>query len=166
VTPLVQPSDSIPAVTTCPGAAYHRGSLVDMVHASFPAREVPVAVELIDAALAGDPEYRLLVAEGTGGESAGYVCYGPTPMTQGTYDLYWIATHLRVRRRGVAGYLLRVLENTLVDIGATAIRVETSDTEVNAAARRLYRRCGYPEVARLSDFYGPGDGLVLYYKRL
>src|SRR5438067_14273 len=59
----------------------------------FSKEEVSVALELIDAALA-EPggEYRVLIAE-LDGKLAGYICYGPTPMTEGTWDLYWIATH-------------------------------------------------------------------------
>jgi len=36
------------------------------------------------------------------GKLGGYICYGPTPMTDGTYDLYWIASDPRVRGQGSA----------------------------------------------------------------
>src|SRR5258706_1138490 len=56
----------------------------------FTSEEVRCALELIDGALASpgrDGDYRVLVVE-DGGRVAGYVCYGPTPMTESTWDLY------------------------------------------------------------------------------
>jgi ribosomal protein S18 acetylase RimI-like enzyme len=137
--------------------------------ATFRADEIAVALELIDASIARTDDYCVQVATlagvpGLTGEVAGYVCYGPTPMTAGTYDLYWLVTHQAARGRGVAGALLAEMERALSG-RATAIRVETSEQESHGAARRLYARHGYPEVARLADFYGPGDALVLYYKK-
>src|SRR5258708_2311104 len=67
----------------------------------FTRAEVSVALELIDGALAEDNgEYRVLVAE-TDAHLAGYVCFGPTPMTEGTWDLYWVVTHPDARGRGI-----------------------------------------------------------------
>jgi ribosomal protein S18 acetylase RimI-like enzyme len=128
--------------------------------------EVTCARELIDAALA-EPwgDYRVLVAE-LGDCVAGYVCYGPTPMTDGTWDLYWIATHPAWRGHGVASALVEEMEHTLRRAGARLIRVETSDQDDYGAAHRFYVRHRYPEVARLPGFYKPGDDLVIMLKRL
>lgn len=133
---------------------------------TFREEEVAVALELIDAALA-DPasDYWIRVAE-VQSAVAGYICYGPTPMTRATYDLYWLVTGAAFRGRGVARALVSGMEEELSHRGGAAIRVETSDTEGYGAARRLYERLGYPEAGRLSEFYGPGDDLVIYYKRL
>ena len=62
--------------------------------------EVAVALELVDGALAGDPDYRLQVAE-VDGAIAGYACFGPSPMTAASWDLYWIAVAAPARGRGV-----------------------------------------------------------------
>src|SRR5437016_5604566 len=57
--------------------------------ALFTPAETSVALELVDAALAEPSgEYRVTVAE-LDGRLAGYVCYGPTPMTESSWDLYW-----------------------------------------------------------------------------
>jgi ribosomal protein S18 acetylase RimI-like enzyme len=138
---------------------------------TFRPDEIEVAVELIDAAAAGSDDYRILVAtpvRGTPDEPAivGYICFGSTPMTRSTYDLYWIVCHARARGRGVARALIAAMETELADSGATGIRVETSELEGYGAARRLYAAVDYPEAARLPDFYAPGDGLIIYYKRL
>lgn len=100
------------------------------------------------------------------GRVAGYVCYGPTPMTTGTWDLYWIATHPEVRGRGAASALVEAMEAELRGLGARLVRVETSHQELYDAAHRFYVRHAYPEVARLPDFYKPGDALIIMLKRL
>jgi ribosomal protein S18 acetylase RimI-like enzyme len=132
----------------------------------FTREEVSVALELIDAALA-EPggEYRVLVAE-LDGRLAGYVCYGPTPMTEGTWDLYWIVTHPDARGRGVARALTTRMEGELKTLGARLVRVETSRLDGYGAARAFYERLHYPLVAELVDFYKPGDDLLVMLKRL
>jgi ribosomal protein S18 acetylase RimI-like enzyme len=132
----------------------------------FTREEVSVALELIDAALA-EPggEYRVLCAD-LDGRIAGYVCYGPTPMTEGTWDLYWIATHPDVRGRGVARALTTRMESELRALGARLVRVETSHLDGYGAARAFYERLQYPVVAELVDFYKPGDDLLVMLKRL
>lgn len=128
--------------------------------------EIDVALELIDDAVEkGDSDYWVRVAR-DGDDVAGYICFGPTPMTASTYDLYWIVAHAGHRGKGVAGALIRAMEAELSQISATAIRVETSQTEGYGAARTLYSRYEYPETARFPDFYRPGDDLIVYYKRL
>jgi ribosomal protein S18 acetylase RimI-like enzyme len=156
-------------VTTGPciraAAAGDRDALAAAIasDATFKPDEVAVALELVDAGLDGSTDYQLLVAE-VDGAVRGYVCFGPTPMTARTYDLYWIVVHADARGRGVAGALIRAMEALLVSRGGANIRVETSETEGYGAARALYARAGYPEAARMADFYSPGDALIVYYK--
>ncbi len=129
--------------------------------------EVGVALELIDEAVKGSDDYWIKVATlGDEHPVAGYICYGPTPMTASTYDLYWVVAHAAARGRGVAGALIDAMEVDLRARAATGIRVETSQLEGYDAARQLYDRRGYPEVARLGDFYRAGDDLIICYKRL
>jgi ribosomal protein S18 acetylase RimI-like enzyme len=145
-----------------------RTALADLIAGDGPfvAEEVACALELIDAALA-DPSsgYRVLVAE-LAGRVSGYVCFGPTPMTTGTYDLYWIATAPALRGRGVASALVETMERALRAEGARLVRVETSHLEDYGPAHRFYVRHRYPIVARLPDFYRPGDDLVVMLKQL
>lgn len=145
-----------------------RGALADLVSRDglFTKDEVTVALELIDAALEEPKgEYRVLVAEHDGMLS-GYICYGPTPMTDGTWDLYWIATHPDARGQGVARALVERMEAELRGFGARLIRVETSQQESYGAAHAFYERMGYPCAARLPAFYKQGDDLLILLKRL
>lgn len=97
---------------------------------------------------------------------AGAIAYGDTPMTVGTYDLYWIATDPSQRRRGVGAALLGAMETDLRRRGARLVRIETSGTPVYQAARAFYERFQFRETARLPDFYRPGDDLVVFTRRL
>jgi GNAT superfamily N-acetyltransferase len=132
----------------------------------FTRAEVSVALELIDAALVESRgDYRVLVAE-CAGRLAGYVCYGPTPMTEDTWDLYWIVTHPDARGRGVARALIQRMEGEVRTLGARLIRVETSHLDAYGAAHAFYARLEYPVAARIRDFYGPGEDLLVLVKRL
>jgi ribosomal protein S18 acetylase RimI-like enzyme len=152
----------------------HRDSLEQLLRAteSLNADEVAVALELADLTLAAlaraDPsasDYRFLLACDDA-DVAGYLCYGPTPMTDGTFDLYWLVTHPAQRRRGIARSLVAAMEERLRSEGARLIRVETSSQEGYGAARGFYRACGYDESAVLQGFYRPGDDLIIFTKRL
>ncbi len=125
-----------------------------------------MALELIDGALA-DPggDYRVLVAE-CDGRLAGYVCFGATPMTNGTWDLYWIVTHRDARGRGVARALITRMEHEIRAEGARVVRVETSHLDGYGAAHLFYARLEYPVVARVRDFYKAGDDLLVMIKHL
>ncbi len=141
--------------------------------ATFRPDEIAVALELIDGSIKGDPDYRcLVVAELATATALGYICYGRTPMTRATYDLYWIVVGAAARGRGAARRLIDEMERVaLIDAtergepGAN-IRVETSPADGHGAARAMYEKLGYPVASELADFYARGESLITYYKRL
>jgi len=100
------------------------------------------------------------------GKLGGYICYGPTPMTDGTYDLYWIASDPRVRGQGVGAALVSAMEGELRRKAARLIRVETSATEAYGPTRGFYQAMRYMEEARLRDFYKAGEDLIILSKKL
>jgi ribosomal protein S18 acetylase RimI-like enzyme len=149
-------------------ARHHRSKLASLLGgtAEFSPEEVAVALELIDDALDNpSSDYRILVRE-DGGEVLGYACFGPTPMTQGCFDLYWLAVAQEARGRGVGGELLLAVEEELRLVGGRLIRVETAGLDAYQATRRFYERSGYAEVARIRDFYWTGNDLLIYAKYL
>lgn len=124
------------------------------------------AIELVDLALQpNNPDYKILVAD-RDGTLVGYVCYGPTPMTEGTYDLYWIASDPEVRGQGVGASLVSGMEADLRRRTARIIRVETSATEAYGPTRGFYASMKYTEEARIRDFYKVGDDLIILTKRV
>jgi ribosomal protein S18 acetylase RimI-like enzyme len=134
----------------------------------FRPEEVSCALELLAAVL--DPaegntyEARILVDDGD--EPVAYACFGQTPMTDATYDLYWMITAAERRGAGLGGQLLSAVESELGAREARTVRIETSSLEGQGGAQRFYRRAGYQEVGRIRDFYRPGDDLVTLTKRL
>ena len=127
--------------------------------------EVAIAVELLDDALAGDGDYRFLGAY-VDDELAGYACWGPTPGTTGTFDLYWIVVDPPAQGRRVGTALLEAVEERLTTDNGRLIIVETSSRADYAPTRAFYERRGYSAAARIPGYYAPGDDLVVYLKDL
>jgi ribosomal protein S18 acetylase RimI-like enzyme len=138
------------------------GALLRTVDNFLPS-EVDCALELVG--LAADPanrDYRVLVAEASPeAPLLGYTCFGPTPMTRSTWDLYWIATSAAARGTGVGHALHRALVEAVRRDGGRRVRVETSAKEAYGATRRFYERAAYREVGRIEHFYDDGDHLVI-----
>jgi ribosomal protein S18 acetylase RimI-like enzyme len=135
--------------------------------AEFKPAEVVVAEEVIDGYLA-DPAgsgYHVLVAEANSAVT-GYICYGPTPLTEGTWDVYWIAVATGEQGRGVGGALLAYAEAKIREAGGRLIIIETSSQAGYQKTSRFYAKHGYQTIACLPDFYAPGDDKVIRQKRL
>jgi GNAT superfamily N-acetyltransferase len=129
---------------------------------------VACAIELLEAVL--DPpegntyEARILVDDLD--RPTCYACFGHTPMTDATFDLYWMVTSSAHRGKGLGAQLLSSLEDELRARGTRTIRVETSSLEGQGGALRFYQRCGYQIAGTIADFYRPGDDLITLVKRL
>jgi ribosomal protein S18 acetylase RimI-like enzyme len=138
---------------------------------AFTEDERAVALELVDARLARPEvdDYRFILSLDASDASerlAGYLCYGRTPMTQSTYDLYWIATSPTFSRSGVARGLLATMESEIAHAGGGIIRVETGSREGHGAAVHFYDAVGFSRSAQIADFYAPGDDLLIFTKRV
>ena len=129
--------------------------------------EVVVAEELIDYYIedAVRSGYHILVAEDDGAV-AGYVCYGETPCTEGTWDIYWIAVSGQKRGKGLGKMLSEAAEAAIKKAHGRLAFIETSSTPLYENTRQFYLRRGYEIVARIPDFYMPGDDKLILQKRL
>jgi ribosomal protein S18 acetylase RimI-like enzyme len=94
----------------------------------------------------------------------GWVCFGPTPLTLGTWDLYWIAVAPDHQGRGIGTRLMCLAEEEICRQGGRLVLVETSSQELYTPTRRFYDSLGYREVSRILDFYDLGDAKVTYAK--
>src|SRR4030042_577997 len=88
---------------------------------------------------------------------AGYICYGPTPLTEGTWDIYWMATTREKRRQGIGGALMVAAEEEIRKAQGRLAVIETSSLPHYENTRRFHTRQGYETISRLPDFYTPGD---------
>ena len=95
----------------------------------------------------------------------GYACWGPTPATDRTWDLYWIAVDTALQGAGIGTILLEEVERRLVGQHARMLIAETSSRSDYTATRGFYERRGYTEAARVRDFYAPGDDRIIFVKR-
>jgi ribosomal protein S18 acetylase RimI-like enzyme len=145
----------------------HRARLETLVRDTglFREAEVRTAVELLDEALDGDDDYRFLGAF-DGDALVGYACFGPTPDTVGTFDLYWIAVDKQRQGSGIGTQLVTAVEQTLSAVGGRLIVVETSSRSDYDATRRFYEAKGYTRTATIPGYYAQGDDLVIYIKDL
>ena len=112
-----------------------------------------------------DSGYEFMVFCREEGQVVGYVCFGPHPLTEGTFDLYWIAVHPKNRERGVGRALLAQVEERVRVASGRLLLIETSGTPPYAPARHLYESAGYEREATIHDFYAPGDDLIVFSKR-
>jgi ribosomal protein S18 acetylase RimI-like enzyme len=96
----------------------------------------------------------------------GYAIFGYHDLTDGVYDLYWIAVDPNARRKGVGRALITACEEAVRAIGGRILIAETSGIEEYASTREFYVRTGYINEASIKDFYKPGDDLKIYTKRV
>ena len=143
----------------------HRARLEALTRATgfFREEEVATAVELLDDSLAGDDDYRFVGAF-DGDDLVGYACWGPTPGTTGTHDLYWIVVDPTRQGQRVGTQLLVDVERRLMADGGRLIVVETSSRADYAPTRGFYEHRGYTRAATIPGYYAPGDDLVVYTK--
>jgi ribosomal protein S18 acetylase RimI-like enzyme len=127
--------------------------------------EIEIARELIDSAIAEGPKghYQSFVAC-IGKDTVGWVCWGPTPCTLGTFDIYWLGVAPNMQSRGIGRALTNFAEQTIAERGGRLFVVETSSRDTYTPTRRFYEALGYHEAARIPDFYGPGDDRVIFLK--
>ena len=133
----------------------------------FYPEEIDVAEELVLDRLNRGPAsgYEFLWADADG-YLAGYVCYGRISMTQSSWDLYWIAVEPDTQGQGIGSLLLRACEQEIGRAGGGQVYVETSGRPDYHDTRAFYRSRGYEVVARLENFYAPGDAKVVFCKRI
>jgi aminoglycoside 6'-N-acetyltransferase I len=131
----------------------------------FTEPEVAVALELLDHALGhpGQHDYVIRVAASEG-VVKGYYCTGHRPMTDGTFDLYWIAVDPQAHAGGIGSALLAHAEEQVRSEHGRLLIAETSSKPSYAATHRFYERNRYQVLARLKDFYRVGDDLIVYGK--
>ncbi|MBI4499868.1 MAG: GNAT family N-acetyltransferase [Gemmatimonadetes bacterium] len=147
----------------------HRARAREIVEATglFRPEEVEIAEEVFEsAALAPGTDYTPLGAFDEEGNLLGFACYGPTPCTVGTWDLYWIAVDPGAHRQGVGRKLAQWTEQRIAGEGGRLIVAETSSRGDYDPTRAFYEALNYEVAARVPDFYAPNDDLVVYIKRL
>jgi len=135
----------------------------------FTPSEIDVANELIDIFLhkPDQKDYVIVAAFEPSApiEPVGYVCFGPTPATEATFDLYWIAVAPARQGQGIGQTLLNHAEQESVSRGGRLMIIETSSKAIYLPTQKFYERNGYVVEARIKDFYAQGDDRLIYTRR-
>lgn len=144
-----------------------KGLLIRMVKKTgiFREKEIVVAMEVMDSYLKGTPDYKIHVAL-KDGRPAGFACYGLNPISDGTYDLYWIVIDPLEQVKGIGKTLASYIEEEIRKEGGRLIVAETSSSPAYKPAHRFYERMGYRKVAEIKDFYAIGDNKLIFVKDL
>ncbi len=132
----------------------------------FTTRELAVLEEVLRTELgqSGCSDYHSSLVEESG-HVVGFVCYGPTPMTDGTYDLYWIFVHPSHQHHGIGGALLREVEEAIRKGKGRMLLADTSSSLAYLPARKFYQSHGFRQAGEVRDYYRPGDSRLTYVKR-
>jgi len=148
-------------------AARDKPSLVALLKdtSEFEPIEIPVAEEVIDAYLDSPDQYYTATVAVIKSVVLGYICFGQTPLTKHTWDIYWMAVANAKRGLGIGKMLLKSAEEAIICAGGKLVLVETSSKPNYRNTRRFYRRNGYKRVSRIVDFYAPDDHLLVLEKR-
>ena len=135
---------------------------------AFVPAEIDVAMELIDIFLRnpGQKDYMIHCAVDDRDQPLGYVCHGPVPMTEGTFDLYWIAVSPDSQGLGIGSKLIEFLNETIRSQSGRMILADTASVASYQKTHRFYESNGFREVARVPDYYHQGNDRITYCKRL
>jgi len=133
----------------------------------FTTAEVIVAEELIDYYLSEPVSsgYLIEVAE-VDSKVVGYICWGLTPLTEGTWDIYWIATTREKQGVGIGTALLMSAEAKIREAKGRLVFIETSSKPGYEKTKGFYHARGYELICQIPDFYAPGDDKLIFQKRL
>lgn len=135
---------------------------------AFTPAEIEVAMELVDIYLTNknQKDYDIYSAIDNNENLLGYICIGPTPLTTGTFDLYWIAVRKNQQGRGIGKELINFAEAKIKQNGGRLIVIETSSQEKYKNTRKFYESTGYQILSRIKDYYNIEDDLLVYGKYL
>ena len=96
----------------------------------------------------------------------GFACWGPTSLSKGAADLYWICTARAAQGRGVAAALFGAVEDAARAAGRWLIVIWTSSRLDYEPARNFYLHVGCTLTTQIADFYDRGEDLCVFVKRL
>jgi len=98
----------------------------------FDLDDCSVALELLKIILeqSEQKDYYCIVAADPSDVPLGYTCFGPTPLTDGTFDLYWIAVNPACAGNGIGTRLLQAMEAQVRRMHGRLLIIETSSSKI------------------------------------
>lgn len=133
----------------------------------FSEDEKKVAKELIDEVLYNkfqDYYYVFVYENDIDSKVYGYHCTGKRSMTEGVFDMYWIAVDSNYHKKGIGKLLIAHAEKFVKENKGNLILAETSSKESYKNTRAFYKACKYESLAEIKDFYKKDDNLIIFGK--
>ena len=163
------PNGASSAVSISPTASSERPLIEKTLKDTglFREEEIAVALEVLDVYLlnVNQQDYQVFSAR-LDGLFAGYVVFGRNSMTDGVYELYWIAVSPELQKKGVGSALMTYAEDVSRREGGRMMAVETSGRDDYLPTIAFYRRIGYLEAAKVPDYYAIGDPKIIFTRLL
>ncbi|MEN6386178.1 MAG: GNAT family N-acetyltransferase [Phycisphaerales bacterium] len=127
--------------------------------------EIDIAKEVFEDAVLQKPgcTYQSYVAV-KNAKPVGWVCFGATPCTVGTFDIYWIAIDPDCQKQHIGSQLLAFAEKQIAEQKGRLSVIETSGSEKYKATQQFYIKNGYSQKANIDDFYAPADPKLIFTK--
>lgn len=133
----------------------------------FNPQEIAVLREMVGECLTIPGKNYFLFDEQQDAKILGFVIFGRIPLTEFSWDVYWLVVDKMFQGKGVGKKLLVRVEDFIAESQARAIlRIETSARKDYVRARGLYIKQGFIEIGRILHFYAPNDNLVIFYKEV
>jgi GNAT superfamily N-acetyltransferase len=146
------------------------GALVTLADATglFKPIEIVALREVLDdfhTVNHADNHHAILLEEDGG--IVGFAYFAPAPMTDRTWQLWWIAVRKDQQGKGVGSRLLHHVESEIrMQHQGRLLFIETGSLPHYELTRQFYRKLGYEQHALLQDFYAAGDSMVVFRKVL
>jgi ribosomal protein S18 acetylase RimI-like enzyme len=127
--------------------------------------EVDIAREVFEDAALQKPgcTYQSYVAV-MGNKVVGWICFGATPCTMGTFDIYWIAVDPNFQKQHIGSQLLAFAEKEIAVQNGRLSVIETSGSEKYVSTQQFYIKNGYNKMADIADFYALNDPKLIFTK--
>ena len=139
-------------------------ALIDLAIASglFAPDQTDVLADMLRSP--GDQDVWFSDVHGTSPVGVAYLA--PEKMTNGTWNLYWIAVHPDHQRNGRGTAMLGHVQQWLTNKGQRLLLVETSGDDDFDYVRKFYANNGFEAEARIRDFYEAGVDKIVFRKSL
>ena len=126
----------------------------------------PEQTELLLDMLRSSKEEDIWFTDDNGTAPIGVAYMAPEKMTNGTWNLYWIAVHPDQQRQGRGKAILSHIQQWLIDKGERILLVETAGTDDFDYVRKFYADNGFENEARIRDFYDIGVDKIVFRKSI
>ena len=114
----------------------------------------------------GDDHVAQVWADDQTGRPEAWVYFSRNPMTNQTWDLWWIGVRPERHGEGIGDELLKFVEDHVRSANGRILIIETSSLPKLERTRRFYARRGYVQCGQVPDFYADGDDKVIFAKRM